>query len=291
MNKEITPLNWLVDLKNRMGIDIQSIDDDFMMFDNLKILPAFSYPFKVDVTTFIICTQGQTCGKIGLRSYQTAAPCIIVVMANEILQYEYISEDFEGLFMSLSQRLSDNLLNIQERLPIDIFVRENPSIPLNDEDLELLKTYYGMLKKVVIMTENPHRKEIVRLLLKAFYYLSSAQLHNIPQKRQQTKHEDLVSRFFELVRKYHKTDRQVGFYAEKMYLTPKYLSQIIKANTGKSANEWIDGYVMLEAKALLKSTRMTIQQISDDLNFADQSFFGKYFKRLEGMSPKEYRRK
>jgi AraC-like DNA-binding protein len=74
-------------------------------------------------------------------------------------------------------------------------------------------------------------------------------------------------------------------------LTPKYLSQIIKASTGKSANEWIDEYVMLEAKALLKSTTMTIQQISDELNFPSQSFFGKYFKRCEGVSPKEYREK
>jgi AraC-like DNA-binding protein len=66
---------------------------------------------------------------------------------------------------------------------------------------------------------------------------------------------------------------------------------MVKSATGKFAIEWIDDYVMLEAKALLKSTNMTIQQISDELNFPSQSFFGKYFKRREGVSPKEYRGK
>ena len=80
------------------------------------------------------------------------------------------------------------------------------------------------------------------------------------------------------------------FYADKMCLTPKYLSKVIKEKSSKSASEWIDNYVTLEARALLKSTNMTIRQISDELNFPSQSFFGKYFKRHQGMSPKEYRK-
>ncbi|NLN95135.1 MAG: AraC family transcriptional regulator [Bacteroidales bacterium] len=68
------------------------------------------------------------------------------------------------------------------------------------------------------------------------------------------------------------------------------MSQLIKQNTGKSVNEWIEDYVMLEAKALLKSTNMTIQQISDEMNFPSQSFFGKYFKRVKGISPREFKK-
>jgi AraC-like DNA-binding protein len=81
------------------------------------------------------------------------------------------------------------------------------------------------------------------------------------------------------------------FYADRMCFTPKYLSKVIKENSGKSANSWIDDYVILEAKAMLKSTNMTVQQINDELNFPSQSFFGKYFKRIVGVSPKEYKRK
>jgi len=67
------------------------------------------------------------------------------------------------------------------------------------------------------------------------------------------------------------------------------MSRTLRETSGKSANDLIYEHVTLEAKALLKSTSMTIQQISDELNFPSQSFFGKYFKRVTGMSPKEYK--
>ncbi|MDR1673524.1 MAG: helix-turn-helix domain-containing protein, partial [Bacteroidales bacterium] len=77
----------------------------------------------------------------------------------------------------------------------------------------------------------------------------------------------------------------------KLCLTSKHLSAVIKKTTGKSAFEWINDYVILEAKSLLRATNMTVQQISEELNFANQSFFGKFFKRAVGVSPKEYRQK
>jgi AraC-like DNA-binding protein len=291
MAKEITPLTWQSNFKSNLDLDILSIDDDFLLFDNVKVLPAFAYPFRIDVTTFIICTKGVARGKIGLKSYETPAPCMITLLADEILQYEHISNDFEGLFIVMSKRMSDSLVPyIPERLPVSFSVRQNPSMPLNENNLNVLKTYYGMLKKIVETPENPHRKDIIRHLMIAFYYNSSSWLHNIQQQESvPTKQNECVERFLEFAEKHYKTERQVGFYAKKLHITPKYLSQIIKSNTGKSANDWIDDYVMLEAKALLKSSKLTIQQISDELNFTDQSIFGKYFKRLEGASPKEYR--
>ncbi|MDR0811981.1 MAG: helix-turn-helix domain-containing protein [Paludibacter sp.] len=293
MSKAITPLTWQSDLKNNLDLEIQSIDDDFLIFDNVKVLPAFAYPFRIDVTNFIICTKGSTRGKIGLHSYQCVAPCMITLLEGEILQHEYISDDFEGLFITMSKRMTDNLLpNIQERLPIALSVRQNPSMPLSESDLNLLKTYYYMLKTIVGMTENQHRKDIVQHLMIAFYYHSNSWLHKISQEQQQpTKNDEFVEHFLKLAEKHYKTERQIAFYGEKMNLTPKYLSKLIKTATGKSANDWIDEYVMLEAKALLKSSKLSIQQISDELNFTDQSFFGKYFKRVEGISPKEYRGK
>jgi len=290
MLKQVKTLTWQSDFKNRIEGDVYKIDDDFMMFDNLKIQPV-AYPFRLDVTTFIICTQGTTRGKIRLQPYTTQAPCMITLLADEIQQHEFISDDFEGLFIIMSKRMTDNLLpDIQERQPVKFSVRQNPSIPLSDDGLDTLKTYYHMLKKIVGTTENPHRKEIVRHLMLAFHYNSISWLHQIqPQEEQPTKYDECVAHFFDLAEKHYKTERQTGFYADKLQLTPKYLSQIIKANTGKSANEWIDDYVILEAKALLKSSKLSIKQISDELNFADQSIFGKYFKRLTGVSPKEYK--
>jgi YesN/AraC family two-component response regulator len=93
------------------------------------------------------------------------------------------------------------------------------------------------------------------------------------------------------VQTHYREQRGLDFYADKLCITPKHLSKVIKAISDKPANDWIDEHVVLEAKALLKSTNMTIEQISDELNFPSQSFFGKYFKRVTGMSPKEYKLK
>ena len=87
----------------------------------------------------------------------------------------------------------------------------------------------------------------------------------------------------------YKQSRDVAFYADRLCITSKHLSQVVKEVSGKSALDIIEEYVITECKALLLSTTMTIQQISDSLNFTTQSVFGKYFKRVTGISPSEYR--
>jgi AraC-like DNA-binding protein len=100
----------------------------------------------------------------------------------------------------------------------------------------------------------------------------------------------LVEKFLDLVQTHYKEQRELSFYADKLCLTSKHLSKVVREASGTTANEWIDNHVILEAKALLKSTDLTVQQISEELKFPSQSFFGKYFKRCTGMSPSEYKK-
>jgi AraC family transcriptional activator of pobA len=100
----------------------------------------------------------------------------------------------------------------------------------------------------------------------------------------------LFQRFRNLLSKEFIRQRSVNYYADVLNVTPKYLSQTVKRVTGQTAGEWIDKAVMLEAKVLLQNNRMNVSEISNYLNFSDQSFFGKYFKNLEGISPLDYRK-
>ena len=109
-------------------------------------------------------------------------------------------------------------------------------------------------------------------------------------KSANSRQEEIFNQFTELLEKYHNKEREIAFYADKMFITPKYLSQVIKDYTNKTALAFIEEYVIAEAKSMLLSTTLSIQQISDELNFPSQSVFGKYFKRVTGKSPKEYRR-
>ena len=104
-----------------------------------------------------------------------------------------------------------------------------------------------------------------------------------------SRQESICSEFIDVLSHNYKEQRDVAFYADRLCITPKYLSQIVKDKIGKTASEVIEEYVIEESKALLISTTMTIQQISDELHFPSQSVFGKYFKRVTGLSPREYR--
>jgi AraC-like DNA-binding protein len=287
MEKKILPFNWRSELDNKTGID--SIDNDFILFDSPIIKAEFDYPFKVDVTTAIICLKGATRGAINLRPFTTQAPCLVVVLAEQILQHEYFSEDFSGLFIVMSKRFSESL-NLRESFPLFLSVRDNPCIPLSDEALDAMVSYYKMMKQTVRINDNPRRLEIAKHLTLAMFYGLGFEHHKSLDDEQKTKHGILVENFLQHVQAHYKEQRGIEFYADKLCLTPKHLSKVIKESSGKSAGEWIDSYVTLEAKALLKSTNMTIQQISDELNFPSQSFFGKYFNRQVGLSPKEYRK-
>lgn len=123
--------------------------------------------------------------------------------------------------------------------------------------------------------------------MNASILLKHKQLNCVREERS----KEIFNKFIAYVKRYCPTEQCVGFYADKLCLTPKYLSKTIKDISGKTAGSWIDEFVLLEAKILLEHTNLTIQEVSVRMNFADQSSFGKFFKKKVGLSPKLYARK
>jgi AraC-like DNA-binding protein len=289
MSRAISFMNWRETLKNA---NVASIGNDFILLEDKLFQPAFDYPFKMDVTAIVICAEGIAEGFINLKHIKAVAPCIIVLLPDQILEYKSISDDYSGCMMIMSRKFSHNLLpNAQEQLPLYLAVNKEPVIELNKESLEGMVEYYNMLKRVAGVKENPHRMEVARYLTLAFFYGIGFSIFKQESDENSTHYEIVAEKFMRLVQTHYKQERSLEFYANQLYLTPKHLAKVIKETTNKTANDWIDEHVVLEAKALLKSTNMTAQQIADELNFSDQSFFGKYFKRHTGVSPREYKGK
>ena len=103
--------------------------------------------------------------------------------------------------------------------------------------------------------------------------------------------EQIFHDFLTLLEEYYTQERSISFYADRMCLTPKYLSTIVKEVSGKHGMQWIDEYVLLEAKALLRDGSISVKEVSDQLNFPSQSMFGRFFKKMTGLSPKQYKLK
>ena len=239
----------------------------------------------------IICIKGHIEGTLNLKKFIVKAPCLFIVLADQILQCDYFSDDFEGLSIIMSKSfLEDAFGDIQVSLPLFRFVIDNPWIQLNQEEMEAMLEYFSLLQRTVRRKENPNLSLTLKHLTLGFFYGTGYRFYKDQDELQKTKKDILVEKFLTIVKENYRKQRMIEFYSEKLFLTPKHLSRVIKERSGKSSGEWIEDHVMLEARALLKSTNKTIQQISDELNFPSQSFFGKYFKRRAGISPKEYRK-
>lgn len=278
--------NWRAELRSIPGA--VAIDDDFILLDTPFIAPTFDHPFKIDVVTVVICERGEVKGWVDMTPMHSRGPAMIVVFPDRVLRYEYISPDFRGRFIVMSKRFLEDLA-LEGHFRTASGLRENPCVELNDQGLEAMRTYYEMLHRVMSTPDHPHRREIALNLTRAFFYGAGYYFHRAANAAPKSRNEVLVDRFLSLVRENFRRERGLDFYAGRLSITPKYMSSVIGQTTGRTAGEWVDDHVMLEARALLRSTDMTIAQICYELGFPSQSFFGKYFKRLSGLSPKEYR--
>ena len=151
--------------------------------------------------------------------------------------------------------------------------------------------YYILLKKKVNDTSNAWRKDVARHIISAMVSEMCNALDRIPHcnGERQMRVEKIFSDFIHLVEQNYKTERRVGWYGEQMCLSPKYLSETVKTVSRRSPNEWIDNYVTMELRAQLRNTTKSVKEIARDMNFPNQSFFGKYFKTHTGQTPSEYR--
>jgi AraC-like DNA-binding protein len=168
---------------------------------------------------------------------------------------------------------------------------KNPHINFETDSM-VFGQYYKLLRDIAHSPHSNFKTEAARHLTLAMFYGYSHLKHQISNKNISTsRQEEIYLQFIDLLDNHYSNERQVLFYADRLCITAKHLSQVVKNITGKTALAIIDEYVITEAKALLLSTTMSIQQISDRLNFPSQSVFGKYFKRCTSMTPKECRMK
>lgn len=172
-----------------------------------------------------------------------------------------------------------------------------PCMELTHAESQSLRSFISMVEQELKGSETDFSSEIIGGLIAAtIYKVGDILTHYLTEHPEvdspiHNRAEEYFRQFTELLGEHYKHERSVGFYARQLCITPKYLTTLIKRISGKSVSEWIDNYVILEAKTLLKYSNMSVQEIAYYLNFPNQSFFGSYFKRNAGMSPSQYKAK
>lgn len=293
MKDKVTYIKWrsrideITPADHRIGTDILLIDNTEEMAD-----VSLEYePFKVDMTMTIIYEQGWADLKINMHEYHIEAPAVLIALNGQIYQPLGHSEDLKSKVILMSRDFSNGLfMNVGEVLPLQSSILKNPVMKMENKQ-DVFGQFYQLLLNIMASPFNEYKLEVAKHLTLSMFYGYSNHKHQVQEApNHSTRQEEIYENFIELVSKHYRKERELGFYADRLCITPKYLSALIKELTGKTALDIIEEYAIAECKALLLSTKMSIQQISDEMNFSSQSAFGKFFKRLTGMSPKEYRK-
>lgn len=258
-------------------------------------MSAFRFPYRIDAYIIGIGTAGETSISCNLKEYRLKKNTLFIFEPSNILQ-THDGAAFDCNVMIISPDLMRSInLDTKYMMPLLLQFAANPCMEISDEECEELRQFLMMVEKTVIRSKGFFAKDIISSQIGATLYKIGDLLHNYyeahphGEESVQNRAEEYFRQFMKLLSIHYKSNRNVGFYAKELCITPKYLTTLIKRISGKSVSEWIDNYVILEAKTLLKFSNKSIQEIAYDLNFPNQSFFGSYFKRNTGMSPSQYK--
>ncbi len=270
---------------------IGTLDNDFALYLIQGDFPKERYPRSKDAYEVIIVNSGNLDIEIDNQIHSLSKCSLVYLPPNTAFKIKSSDSRFRGYIMLFSNVFIESL-----QIPMAInkekaFVRKSFS---DDADYSMNQTFI-LIKDEISNQEHIFRKEKLSNLVSILFidllnvFVKSANMFPGLSFSGESKRRTKLSKdFFSLLREYSREQRQVGFYADKLCITPKYLTFLLKQSTGKSANEWITNAVISDAKHLLKNSGNSIKEVSYTLNFANQSFFGKYFKKMVGISPKDY---
>lgn len=259
------------------------------------LMPWCNKPMRIGAFASILCLNGEIDVEVNMVHYTLRSGSLL----NLALDNTIVIKSFSGncldayLFVASAEFLQDVNFDLNVLHSLRFNYGRSPMISVNNTDIGLLQRYFELIHINTAANSDPiYVRSITRNLFAALIYqiIQCARNHNAePQPDKPLSRRDLYfKQFMHLVHDHHRQERSVQFYASRLFISPKYLSLIIKETTGRAASQWIDDYVVLEAKNMLRFSGMSVQQISIALNFSSQSAFGKYFKHATGMSPTEY---
>ena len=289
-------------------IEEMSIGNDFVigevsgkrMENSEAILKTLQYPVRFDGFIIFYLKKGHFTIDVNLNSYELRENSLMIQVPGNIIKVTKFNEerlgDAEMVFVLISKEFMSGIrFDFLKVFQDSMRLLDNPCITLDESQIALANDYFNLARKI-ISAPFTNKREIIGSLLTSLTYLSTdVWKQRIDEARKKTDSQrnarlnQVFERFIALVNEYHCSERGMAFYADKLCLTPKYLSKLIKQASGRSAPDWIDEFVILEAKNLLKYTNMAIKEIVFQLHFPNQSVFYKFFKAHTGMTPSEYR--
>ncbi|MTG97838.1 MULTISPECIES: helix-turn-helix domain-containing protein [Myroides] len=271
--------------------DHQRVEGVFITNDMNQLRKHFSgNQHLFDGLMIGMCFDGSNRIKVNHSEYFGEKGDLMILLPHTLIESELISPDFRTITIVISLDFIVSYPILRDFISNE-FVRNNPIVKLSDLQYSLMMDYMSFLQRYYYEALITDKEEVLRHLIFALISSISKVYRTLPESSRKFKDrkDKIVDDFYVLLSQNYKKERAVSFYADKLYLTPKYLTTVIRERTGKSILAWINEAVIIYAKFLLKSTTMTINEISQELQFSDASVFCRFFKRYAQKTPNEYR--
>lgn len=258
-------------------------------------LPAalMHHLWKLDGGAIYFCRKGWALITVNLKEYEIVPNTQAIFLPGSIIRINGRSEDFEISIFGFPKEM---IREVCHRFAPTFFhfIKENPCYLLPEENTEIIKGLMYAASAIYKDKENRFREQIVRNHLQSFMLDIYDKCYRYLGKQTiegGNRQGEVFKNFIALVHDNCITQREVNFYADRLCISTKYLTGICRSVSGDSAKKIIDDFTILEIKVMLQSNDITMQEIADRFQFPDQSYLGRYFKRHEGVSLKEYKKK
>lgn len=292
--------------------ELKHLSQGSIVNDNLSddlFIAEMHYESKMDIIEYpcrfhgymaFFCIKGEFEVEINLKKFTIRKDSMFIYTPGNIVRVTNIDprekESVHFVVVAISEDLmSSTRFDFSKLYNESLRLLESPCVVINEKEREMCKKYFELAEEVSSLGMPNTRESVAALISSVFYLMGALWTDRLTEAKKKddnvsTRSRIILEDFLLLVRDHHTKERSLSFYADKLYLTPKYLSKLIKSVSGKSAHEWIDSFVILEAKNLLKYSDMSIKSIVYDLNFPNQTTFYRFFKTKTGMTPSEYRK-
>ena len=279
-----------------------ALGNDFCVVDVRydHILRAFQQPVRLDAYLVLFCIRGSVRLNINMKEFDIHEGQFTLMVPGHI---GHVVEVDPALLRNLHyviivasrEYLSSLQLELNRVFAEGAALLESPCITLEREE-KMIALRYLSLTSTLLESSLPNKQVCLGQLISSLFYLSEGLMQrelkktNQPLRARSSRSDEVFNRFLQLLSEHHLDERSVKFYADALCLTPKYFSKLVKNASGRSAPEWIDTFVIMEAKNYLRYSKMSIKQIVYQLHFSDQPTFTKYFKSHTGLTPAQFRK-
>ena len=239
---------------------------------------------------FLLCIQGECTVHIHLDQFKITKHSLLIIFPGVFFQIIQKTKNCRFVFLAFSSDLIHSSRLFSFSIEFTPYIFERPILSLTQKAGRLLEDYFMLLIRSSHMAPELLNREQATLAYTQLILGVGSLFKKRPEKHnKRNRDQGIIKTLIRIVINDYKKERSIRYYADKVHLSAQYLSSTIKKMTGKTLTDIISNLVIHDAKAKLRTTELTIQDISDSLNFPDVSSFGKYFKRYVGVTPTQYR--